>query len=89
MQDREGNPDVPGQWMEHGSEVGLPGLRIFLQTFPEDNNQSVSLTVREGAQPGLPGAIVICPWAGPGPGLLLARGVMEMEDDWAWPGTAT
>ena len=69
MQDREGKPEVPGQWMEHGREVGLPGRRIFLQTFP--------------------GAIVICPCAGPEPGLLLERGVMEMEEGWAWPGTDT
>ena len=59
VQDREGNPEVPGQCMEHGSEVDLPGLRIFLQTFPEDNTGSVSLTGTELGQLRLPGAIMI------------------------------
>ena len=32
---------------------------------------------------------MICPCAGPGPGLLFERGVMEMEEGWAGPGTDT
>lgn len=29
MQEREGNPDTPGQWIEQGSSVGLDGLIIL------------------------------------------------------------
>ena len=29
VQDREGNPDTPGQWIEHGRRVGLDGLMIL------------------------------------------------------------
>ena len=74
MQERDGNPDVPGQWIEQGSEVDFPGLKIFLQTFPGKERVRASNERLES-----PGAIMMLCWSG----------VMEMEEGSASPGTAT
>ena len=67
MQESEGKPVTPGQWMEQNTEVLVPGLMIFL----------AMLVTTEGAGAMGTGVLVLvtcccCP----------PRGVMEIEEGW-------